>query len=156
MGFCRKSPFDYTEIRIGIGNWESIVLNGYLLQILLSELLDVPTTLESYHFDVNVNLYQKNSNFDFWNAGVSDNYIGLGTAARVQDCRTVTRHNDTYEQCFHFSPEVWMSTISTEDRFAIPDLGMITDLGALSELAIFVPKVSFLVSSVLFCLQCTL
>ena len=51
LGYCRVSPFDYMEIRMGSGNWESVSLNGYLLQILLSELLDVPTTIESGHYD---------------------------------------------------------------------------------------------------------
>lgn len=39
--------FNYTEVRIAPGNWESTMFNGYILQILLSELLGVPTTLET-------------------------------------------------------------------------------------------------------------
>ena len=39
--------FNYTEVRIAPGNWESTLFNAYILQILLSELLGVPATLET-------------------------------------------------------------------------------------------------------------
>jgi hypothetical protein len=44
---CRQPEFDYLEIRIATGNWDSATMLGWLTQIILSELLGVPTTIES-------------------------------------------------------------------------------------------------------------
>ena len=46
LGYCRPSPMDYAEIRIAARDWESAVFGGWVLQILLSEILDVPTSIE--------------------------------------------------------------------------------------------------------------
>lgn len=49
--------FPWTEIRILSQNWESVTFESWLLQILLSEVLDVPVTLETgSHNDV-INFY---------------------------------------------------------------------------------------------------
>lgn len=46
LGFCRASPLlDYTEVRIAGQDWESNYMSAWLLQIILSELLEVPTTV---------------------------------------------------------------------------------------------------------------
>jgi hypothetical protein len=52
LGYCRDSPFDYAEVRIASTNWESANLGAWILQILLSEILDVPTSLEGGFPDV--------------------------------------------------------------------------------------------------------
>ena len=41
-GICIPSPFDYPEIRILNQNWDSSVISAWVLQIVLSELLQVP------------------------------------------------------------------------------------------------------------------
>lgn len=46
-GLCRKNPFDYMEIRIATGNWDSATALGWLTQIVLSEMLGVPSSIES-------------------------------------------------------------------------------------------------------------
>ena len=45
--FCRPSPFHYQEVRILSQNWESAMFSSWIMQIILSELIDVPTTLET-------------------------------------------------------------------------------------------------------------
>ena len=45
LGYCRESPFDYTEVRLAGQDWETNYMSVWLLQIVLSELLDVPTTV---------------------------------------------------------------------------------------------------------------
>ena len=45
--FCIPSPFHYQEVRILSQNWESAMFSSWIMQIILSELIDVPTTLET-------------------------------------------------------------------------------------------------------------
>ncbi|CAB9520220.1 Receptor-type guanylate cyclase gcy [Seminavis robusta] len=143
LGYCRHSPMDYMEVRMGSGSWESSVMNNWLLQILLSEMLDVPVSVEFGGPDVDVNLYQKEAKFDFFRTKFDRYRKELGVATRVKDCRTVTGTEGTiepenYEACYHFHPEVWWK--STKNQSAVPELESVVDLGVLSELAIFVPK----------------
>ena len=43
---CREPSFQYEEVRIAPGDWESAVLISWIYQIVLSEVLHVPTVLE--------------------------------------------------------------------------------------------------------------
>ena len=46
LGYCHESPvLDYAEIRIAGQDWESNYMSAWLMQIVLSELLEVPTTV---------------------------------------------------------------------------------------------------------------
>ena len=47
QGHCSVPDFNYPEIRIAPGNWESSIFQAYITQIVLSEILGVPATLES-------------------------------------------------------------------------------------------------------------
>ncbi|CAB9510863.1 Receptor-type guanylate cyclase gcy [Seminavis robusta] len=138
MGFCRRSSMDYTEVRLGSGNWESVNMNEYLVQILLSELMDVPTSIEGGEPDVNINLYQENSNFDFWNVKVDVfRHPEMSTAGRVDDCRMVTTDPENYEPCYHVYPEIWWQS---KKDLPFPEMESLLDLGVLSTLAIYIPK----------------
>ena len=44
-GLCRHSAFDYTEVRIAGQNWDSNFISAWILQIILSELLEVPASV---------------------------------------------------------------------------------------------------------------
>jgi hypothetical protein len=60
LGHCRVpyEGLDYMEIRIHNQNWESVFFESWVLQILLSEMLDVPVTIETGSPGVNNNFYQ--------------------------------------------------------------------------------------------------
>lgn len=51
--FCTPAneQFDYEEVRILSQNWESARFSSWIMQIVLSELLNVPTTIETSMFD---------------------------------------------------------------------------------------------------------
>ena len=57
LGLCRAPPFEYLEIRIGTGNWDSATLMGWLTQIILSEVLGVPSSIESGAFGSSRDFY---------------------------------------------------------------------------------------------------
>ena len=62
MGYCRLPEFpEYNmEIRIATGNWDSATMLGWLAQILLSEILGVPSTIESGMYGSSRDFYDIN------------------------------------------------------------------------------------------------
>jgi hypothetical protein len=103
-GYCRKPTQGYTEIRIASQNWESAFFSAWALQVLLSEILDIPTTIESGTPDAYVNLYDPQFRMDY---GTSNEWEQLKLASRIGDCRLADRSEDSYEPCAHVIPEVW-------------------------------------------------
>ena len=149
LGICRlpSSPnLNHMEIRIGSQNWESVFFESWILQILLSEILDVPTTIETGLEDKNVNLYDISSRFDY---GKSNLWDGLKNAYEYGDCRLVNNKEkqkktnekeeeeiidamddgeeevteDTYQPCCHVIPEVWSGHEATVQE--LEELGII-------------------------------
>jgi len=62
---CTPSEFDYPEIRISAQNWETSLLSAWVMQILLSELLNVPTTIETSSTKRKANFYDPNNAFQY-------------------------------------------------------------------------------------------
>ena len=138
------SIIEYMEIRIGSQNWESVFFESWILQILLSEVLDVPTSIETGYPDKNVNLYDEYSRFDY---GSSNLWNGLQTATEIGDCRLVNKKSKkkvgetdtavtdtdgqdkseedeiTYQPCCHIIPEVWSGHEATV--LELEELGVI-------------------------------
>ncbi|CAB9513658.1 unknown protein (Partial), partial [Seminavis robusta] len=85
-GHCRQPnpEFEHMEIRILAQNWESSYIMTWLLQILLSEMLDVPTTVETGTPNAKLNFYDASSPLDY---GISNDWNAFTTANRVVDCR---------------------------------------------------------------------
>ena len=70
-------------------------LKAWVLQILLSEVLDVPTTIETGEPDLNINFYDPAGRFDY---GIGYYMEGLDRAAQVIDCRNVEQvEGEPYE-----------------------------------------------------------
>jgi len=142
MGFCRPSPLGYKEVRLAGKNWEAANLNAWMLQILLSEILDVPTSIEGGSYGLNLNLYDIDSGFDIGVAG-SDLYLGeLEVAAREHgDCSGVTSGPDNYEPCMHIHQEVYLSWYTPEEKEQFETfMEEARELGAMVEFAWFIPK----------------
>lgn len=79
---CRPPEFDddyYMEIRIAVGNWASATALGWLTQIILSEIVGVPTSIES-------NMY--GSSRDFY-----DPQAAIGTYSTVVHHRIIDVKN---------------------------------------------------------------
>lgn len=60
-GVCRTPSMGYLEVRLYARDWESSLFQAWILQIILSELLDVPTTIETGRLDINRNFYRTGS-----------------------------------------------------------------------------------------------
>ncbi|CAB9521897.1 Receptor-type guanylate cyclase gcy [Seminavis robusta] len=138
-GYCRSSPLGYPEVRLAARNWESANLGAWILQILLSELLDVPTSIEGGSFDVNMNFYDLDNGFDVGNAGVDPALQELQVAHQVQgDCASVTNSREDYQPCMHVNQETYASwyDLSEFKDFIEP----VRELGAMTENAWFIPR----------------
>jgi hypothetical protein len=115
LGYCRNDdPFDYMELRIHSQNWESVFFETWILQIVLSEILDVPTSVETSRPNAKVGFYDAQSRFEYRS---SDDWNCLETGVEIGDCRVVDNSFDIeeedYESCCHFIPEVWSGEINT-------------------------------------------
>lgn len=106
LGYCRDDdPFDYMEIRIHGQNWEASFFETWILQIILSEILHVPTSVETSRPNVKVNFYDIDSRFEY---GDADDWGCLAKGVQVGDCRNVVNAKGrTYQSCCHFVPESW-------------------------------------------------
>jgi len=109
MGLCREPSFDYLEIRIAPGNWFSATALGWLAQIILSEVLGVPSTVESASYGTSRDFYDLEERVDYDNNGGPEM---LTTAYRLpdSDCRSVDKSEEGYTPCAHFVPEGWGNT----------------------------------------------
>jgi hypothetical protein len=118
------------------------VFGAWILQVLLSEVLDVPATIETGSADANVNFYDTSSSFQL---GSSDYLDALERALSVEngDCRLATRQVGHYEACAHTVPEVWDSSLAwVTESVAKVKLETPTALGVLGQEAWFVPKLT--------------
>ena len=99
-GICVVPPFgdEYLEIRIATQSWESAMFEAWVLQVVLSELLGVPTTLETGLPDAYVNLYDSQSRFEY---GDADNIKAIAKASELVDCRKASKDPNQYESCSH-------------------------------------------------------
>jgi len=117
LGFCRppSAELDYAEIRIYTQNWESVFMEAWMLQILLTEVLGVPVTLETGVPDVQMDFYDPEFKFGY---GSGNDYTGLETSVNLVDNGDCTQANGinvnttTYTPCFHFAPEVWTTQMN--------------------------------------------
>ena len=109
LGLCRPPPFDYLEIRVGTGNWDSATALGWLTQIILSEILGVPSSMESGMFGSSRDFYDPQGRVDF------DTSMGPAPLVKASeipgsDCRSLVKANtdeENYVPCAHFMPEFW-------------------------------------------------
>ena len=110
--FCRQPDyFSYDEIRISPSNWESAIIISWVYQILLTELLDVPVTME--HGD---GMNGKGSFYDRKN-----NFVYVKSAFEKEIHTTLWKSDEldgdcskTTDPCAHILPEVWDSSLDPE------------------------------------------
>lgn len=132
-GYCRPSPLGYREVRIASENWESAFFVAWIMQILLGEVMDVPTTIESGVPHINVNLYNINSSFGY---GGTTDFNALRLGYEVGDCtQHKPRADGTYEPCSHVIPEYWVGYLRDGHDFL-----EMSDLGVLASLNWYIPK----------------
>lgn len=142
LGYCRD-PYpglEYTEIRLASQNWESAFFIAWIQQIILSELLDVPTTLESGEADEKISFYDDKNSLDY---GVAYPWDALETSSQVKDCRLVAGNNNegNYTPCSHVMSEVWLNRRKVVDR--LEEQGVIEPfsfLGVFGKAGWYIPR----------------
>jgi hypothetical protein len=139
MGYCRTSPMNYGEIRVGVRNWESAIFESWILQILFSEVLEIPTSIEAGFATVNMNFYEKSSSFDIASVVWSVDMAEVTRASHVGDCTEVASMHDAerYQSCAHVYPEIWATDLPP--GFHVDGMEPFRDLGVLGEIATFIP-----------------
>ncbi|CAB9496241.1 Metabotropic glutamate receptor-like protein [Seminavis robusta] len=147
----------YTEVRIHGQNWASSVANAWMLQMILSEILMVPVSLETGGYDLTVDFYDPQNTLQF--VPDVDHWETLTTAADAPngDCQQVqqqgsqqkaTNKNQKYWlSCAHVIPEYWDNEGSGQNTThgvdQMQDMGIIErtqPLGAVGYRGLYVTK----------------
>lgn len=138
--FCRPSELDYIEIRLGSQNWDGAFFIVWILQVLLSELLDVPVSVETGLPDKHVNFYHEYSAMDYGNA---NDFDGMVRAKDVKDCRNMISPDtsvEDYQSCHHILPELWSGKhLQLREGEEAGNIESPYSLGALGEMGWFLP-----------------
>ena len=118
-------------MRILTQNWESSFIEAWILQILLSEVLGVPSTIEIGTAEGTIDLYDHEDRLTY---GISNDFDAFQRSAKYADCRLSkkqqqqstssdqngTDDNASYQSCAHFLPEIWSMRMN-EVRAAIDE-----------------------------------
>jgi len=108
-GLCDAPLFAYPEVRVANQNWDGPMITSWIMQIMLSELLRVPTTIETSSPDRHHNFYDPRGRSDA--AAATYPYEALRRAKEAGgDCRTVRSENNgeagEYKSCANVFPMV--------------------------------------------------
>ncbi len=103
---CLESENEYFEVRLSPAAWDTAFTLGWIIQIVLSEVFGVPTTIEAGNGkrESNSSFYDRQSRFEYANSEKSYPYEQLVEADMVNgDC------SQTEKPCAHVMTEVWLS-----------------------------------------------
>eukprot|EP00588_Corethron_pennatum_P015503 CAMPEP_0194266490 /NCGR_PEP_ID=MMETSP0169-20130528/1370_1 /TAXON_ID=218684 /ORGANISM="Corethron pennatum, Strain L29A3" /LENGTH=749 /DNA_ID=CAMNT_0039007183 /DNA_START=258 /DNA_END=2507 /DNA_ORIENTATION=- len=136
---CVESKFDYKEVRISAESWDTVLLEAWILQIILSEMLDVPTSVETANANLNLNFYNPENTFE---SGVSseDSWKGIEMAHKNGDCFKASRDQNNYETCYHVVTEVWYIGSILEKMVSDDIIDPPVELGPMSQELWYIPK----------------
>jgi len=139
LGICRTPPVAYPEVRIFSQNWESVFFVTWILQILLSELMGVPVSIETGHPNITMNFYDsQGGGFQYPPTQTSDAII---KALQIKDCRYASRDPANYQFCLHVIAEVWEIELTTRQDMVYQGLIEPLDgVGMLGQETWFVPQ----------------
>jgi len=130
---CAASPLNYEEIRILPNNWESAMFYAWIIQIILSEVLDVPSTIDTGPGGGALSFYDPSNSFAF--PKKANHFEALYKANEVGDCRNRNVGEGEGESCAHFITEVWQGKrVLDEDAVEREGNGMVGHVGW------FIPK----------------
>ncbi len=105
-----KNDNEYTETRIYSQNWESAFLNAWIMQVIYSELLGVPSTIETGKADKNLNFYDESNRMEY-GSSYSVSAIEKALNAEGGDCTIYNKNkggdDHEYAPCAHLVMEIW-------------------------------------------------
>jgi len=123
---CQPPNFEsYLEIRIATGNWDSSTALGWLTQIILSEILGIPSSMESGALGSSRDFYDVHGKMDYDRSNSAEP-LAIATELEGCDCRSLilpsqqsqqqqqqslssasSSESSDYIPCAHFYPEFW-------------------------------------------------
>ena len=109
-GLCVDNSNEYSEIRISSQNWESAFALSWMIQIIYSELLGIPSTIETGMAEVNVNFYDETNRMEYGKANEYQMFTNAHDAGG--DCTVYKDANEgasgeDYIPCAHMVLDVW-------------------------------------------------
>jgi len=130
-GICKMKDaiFNYTELRIAPNNWESPIFIAWVIQIILSEILGVPVSIESGSKEKTeqrkfLNFYDLDNSFFFPPEPNAFSYL---QEANNHDGECIGK---TEKPCAHFMPEVWVTIPENfKDNATVQANGLVATLG---------------------------
>jgi len=141
-GSCRQPPFDYPEVRLQPGDWESPFFSSWILQIVLSEVLHVPVSYEMGDPFSSISLYHPDMPLDF-HSNYRHYLTAFETAHELNgDCsKADTSPGDNYQLCAHFITENWHAKRADVQDFVYRDiLEPPQSLNMLAQQGWYIPK----------------
>lgn len=99
---CSVFPLNYSEVRVHNGDWESPIFYSWIIQIFLSEYLQVPVTVGLSPEDTSHASFYNPSSEMTW----STQAYAFDEILKANDMKG--RCDLTSEQCVHVMPEVWI------------------------------------------------
>ena len=111
---CRNisESFAYDEVRIAASDWESTVVNSWIYQIILSEILNVPTTIE-FGFDSEDgagSFYDRKDRFLIGKEAYPFEYLKEST--RLIEKENLVCDSRAEKPCAHMIAELWDGALS--------------------------------------------
>ena len=143
-GFCRTPSIDHLEVRLFARDWESSLFQAWILQIVLSELLDVPTTIETGQLDIVRNFYKEGSEIKDTDPEIlyndfSDMHVAFNNADTYGDCRKASKFPGKFENCAHVTPEA-QNSAKIDGSLQQKVIETPRPTGGLGKRALFIPK----------------
>jgi len=145
-GDCEIRSSEFEEVRILIQDWESPIFTSWIMQILLSEYLNVPTTLETGKPDTSSSFYDPEMRFEYGSTGYDYDAIRRslehgGCESFRKEQQKIADNNAPYESCGDVIPEAWYgqnANIEThvKDGLLEPSTGS----GGVGKYSWYVPK----------------
>ena len=113
---CMPPPFNYTEIRIHAGTWDSSLALAWIYQIFLSERLQVPVTIvgkSDHGKDKELSFYHLDNAFAVADQAYDWDPLEMTNLLSDGDCRHADPH---HLPCAHLMPQIWDSALPRWDQ----------------------------------------
>ena len=133
--YGQESVVGYNEVRVHNGNWESAIFYAWIIQIFLSEFLQVPASVGMSPEDTHLASFYNPEGVMSWSSA----------AYTFDEVETANKYNGrcdlTDKPCVHIMPEVW---IGQEKRWreAVLDghIDQVIDDGQIGKISWYIPK----------------
>ena len=134
---------EYLETRIHSQNWESSFFSAWIMQILLSEILQVPSTIESGSLELSQrnNFYDPEARLGY---GVQNDFVAFQESSKAKGSNCVkvqadaAANGEKYKACAHAVLEYWQGSILTyQNQLAAGFVEPMQPLGAIGLQGIF-------------------